>query len=122
MPVSGRRNFLLQVGGLAGAAAITDPISARPGPSDTRTENALMLREIAAGVEGERPAAGTATNNDESLYPNKIASFSKGLPHSQLGEVNPLTSYQSLPDRFIHPETFRCGKHPDRQRAKACKP
>jgi len=95
MALSGRRDFL-KIGGLAGAAAAAAPASASRLSSDnTRAENALILREIAAEIEGQRPAASTATNNDEKLYPNKIASFSKGLPHSQLGEVN-LTSYQSL--------------------------
>ncbi len=96
MAVKGRRKFLKQVGGLAGGAAAATSAYAGRVPSDnSRAENALLLREISAEVEAERPAASTATNNDEALYPNKIASFSKGLPHSQLGEVQ-LTSYQSL--------------------------
>ena len=97
MAVNGRRKFLRQMGGLAGgAAAAAGALSAGRAASDnTRAENAFVLREISAEFEGERPAAGTATNNDEALYPNKIASFSKGLPHSQLGEVE-LTAYQSL--------------------------
>jgi PAP2 superfamily len=96
MSVKGRRKFLKQVGGLAGGAAAATSAYAGRIPSDTsRAENALLLREISAEVEGERPPASTATNNDEKLYPNKIASFSKGLPHSQLGEVD-LTAYQSL--------------------------
>jgi PAP2 superfamily len=94
---SGRRDFLLQVGGLAGAGAVSRPNLRLPTiPSEnTRAGNALLLRQIAAEVESYRPAASTATNNDENLYPNKIASFSKGLPHSPLGEVN-LISWQSL--------------------------
>lgn len=93
--VKGRRKFLKQVGLAGGAAAATSAYAARVPSDTTRAENALILREISAEVEGERPPASTATNNDESLYPNKIASFSKGLPHSQLGEVD-LKSYQSL--------------------------
>lgn len=31
---------------------------------------------------------GHVTNGDELIYPNKIASFSKTLPHNSLGEVN----------------------------------
>ena len=117
MENSGRREFLFQVGGLAGAGALSKPDARPPSLIDTtRAQNALILRELAAEVEAERPPAATATNNDESLYPNKIASFSKGLPHSQLGEVN-LTSYQ-----LIHSETFRRGKHFDRERAKTRQP
>ena len=95
MAVKGRRRFLKQVGGLAGGAAAATSAYAARVPDTSRAENALLLREISAEVEGERPAASTATNNDENLYPNKIASFSKGLPHSQLGEVE-LTAYQSV--------------------------
>lgn len=96
MAVSGRRDFLLQVGGLAGGAAVSNPNLRAPLPAEsTRAGNALILREVAAEVEGARPPASTTTNGDEELYPNKIASFSKGLQHSELGEVNPI-SYQSL--------------------------
>ena len=96
MGVKGRRDFILQVGGLAGGAAVNNPDVRAPGlADDSRAGNALLLRQIAAEVEGRRPAASTAANNDESLYGNKIASYSKGLPHSPLGEVN-LASYQSL--------------------------
>jgi hypothetical protein len=91
--VKGRRRFLKQVAG--GAAAAGSAYAARLPSDTTRAENALILREISAEAEGERPAASTATNNDESLYANKIASFSKGLPHSQSGEVD-LKAYQSL--------------------------
>ncbi len=35
------------------------------------------------------------SNGDESLYPNRIANFSKTLPHNALGEVNP-DAYHAL--------------------------
>jgi hypothetical protein len=35
------------------------------------------------------------TNGDEDRYPNRIGSYSKGLPHSALGEVDP-AAYQTL--------------------------
>ena len=95
LAVKGRRRFLKQVGGSAGGAAAATSAYAARVPDTSRAENALLLREISAEIEGERPAASTATNNDENLYANKIASFSKGLPHSQLGEVE-LTAYQSV--------------------------
>ncbi|MBI4526214.1 MAG: vanadium-dependent haloperoxidase [Deltaproteobacteria bacterium] len=34
-------------------------------------------------------------NGDEALYPNKIATYSKGLPHNALGEVD-LTAYKAM--------------------------
>jgi len=37
----------------------------------------------------ERPPAELRANGDEELYPGGIASFSKGLPHNPLGEVDP---------------------------------
>jgi len=83
MAKKGRRDFLLQV--------------RRPSAPDggTRAENALLLRTIAAQQQDERPPASTTTNGDEQAYPGKIANFSKGLPHSSLGEVE-LSAYQSL--------------------------
>lgn len=36
-------------------------------------------------------------NGDEALYPNRIGSFSKGLPHNNLGEVDP-AAYQAMLD------------------------
>src|SRR5262249_45467708 len=41
------------------------------------------------------PDAEHPTNGDEELYPNKIASYSKGLPHNNLGEVDTI-AYDSL--------------------------
>jgi hypothetical protein len=34
-------------------------------------------------------------NGDEALYPNRIGNYSKGLPHNNVGEVDP-AAYQSL--------------------------
>lgn len=95
MAIAGRRDFLLQIGGLAGGAAVKPDLRGLLPQETTRAGNALILRQVAAEVEGGRSPAGAITNNDEELYPNKIASFSKGLPHSQLGEVD-LISYRSL--------------------------
>lgn len=55
----------------------------------------MLLRQIAAVLQRQRPPESTATNGDEELYPNKIASATKGLLHSQLGEVD-LSAYQTL--------------------------
>jgi hypothetical protein len=53
------------------------------------------MRQIAAVMQRQRSAESTITNGDEQLYPNMIASATKGLLHSQLGEVD-LPSWQSL--------------------------
>ena len=53
------------------------------------------MRQIAAELQRQRPPEATATNGDEQLYPNLIATATKGLLHSQLGEVQ-LPAYQSL--------------------------
>ena len=95
MAAGRRRDFLLQAGGLAGGVAAGNPGRQTIPTENTRAANALILRQVAAEVQGGRPPASTTTNGDEDLYPNKIASFSKGLPHSPLGEVDP-ASYQSL--------------------------
>jgi hypothetical protein len=46
------------------------------------------LRVTAAQNQRDLPAVTHTTNGDEALYPNKIGSFSKGLPHNNLGEVD----------------------------------
>jgi hypothetical protein len=93
MATRDRRDFLLQIGGLAGGSAA----GRRSGPpqNNPRASNALLLRQIAAVLQRQRPPEATANNGDEELYPNKIASATKGLPHSQLGEVQ-LPAYQTL--------------------------
>lgn len=88
MSIKDRRDFLLQIG----AAANRRPVSRAGNP---RVANALLLRQIAAVMERQRPPEATTTNGNEELYPNKIASATKGLLHSQLGEVQ-LPAYQSL--------------------------
>ena len=45
-------------------------------------------RAAAACAESRRPPAAAITNGDEALYPNLIASFTKGFLHTQLGEID----------------------------------
>jgi len=54
-----------------------------------RRNEAYKVRQDAAVFQMQLPMAGHATNGDEDLYPNRIASYSKGLPHNSLGEVDP---------------------------------
>jgi len=90
MSNKGRRDFLLQIGGLAGGTAVRPERRGNP-----RAANALLLRQIAAVLQRQRPPEATTTNGDEQLYPNQIATATKGLLHSQLGEVQ-MPAYQSL--------------------------
>jgi hypothetical protein len=74
----------------AGTSCSLGPFSAR-----LRAAKALKMRLIAAqrNMRGSTPPH--PCNGDETLYANKIANFSKGLPHNALGEVD-LNAYAAL--------------------------
>lgn len=63
--------------------------------NSTRQQTALQIRDNAARFQCERPLASHPTNGDETSLPAYIGSYTKGLPHTQLGEVDP-AAYQSL--------------------------
>lgn len=106
-----RRRFLHQLGGVTGAAVAANVIgppalsmlgtasarAAEVGPmtATQRADAAYNVRVQAAFEQRQQPLLPQPTNGDEELYPNKIASFTKVLPHSSLGEVN-LPAYNSL--------------------------
>ncbi|HEV2668086.1 MAG TPA: vanadium-dependent haloperoxidase [Blastocatellia bacterium] len=110
---SSRRNFLgiaaaTVVAGVAGSASITTgatemaqaqelELQSAPGtPTEhKRQKEAYRIRVEAARRERELPPANHPTNGDEQRYPDKIASYSKGLPHNRLGEVD-RAAYASL--------------------------
>jgi hypothetical protein len=56
---------------------------------------AWQARTEAARLERNRPLVHNESNGDEARYPNKIANYSKGLPHNALGEVD-LEAWNSL--------------------------
>lgn len=60
-----------------------------------RARDAYGVREDAARFQMELPIPEHPCNGDENLYSNKIANYSKGLPHNELGEVN-LNAYLDL--------------------------
>jgi hypothetical protein len=60
-----------------------------------RAMQAYNLRELAARNERDLPEPTPTPNSDETLYPNKIGSYSKALPHNNLGEVD-LAAYNIL--------------------------
>ncbi|OPX86940.1 vanadium-dependent haloperoxidase [Pelotomaculum sp. PtaB.Bin117] len=72
-------------------------VSCEIGPESDRKRlrEAYRLRREAALFEKDLPLPGHPCNGDENLYPNKIASYSKSLPHNQIGEVD-LNAYNAL--------------------------
>ncbi|HXG91138.1 MAG TPA: vanadium-dependent haloperoxidase [Blastocatellia bacterium] len=60
-----------------------------------REKQAFNLRVEMARRERDLPIADHSTNGDEERFANKIANYSKGLPHNNLGEVD-LAAYNSL--------------------------
>lgn len=95
-----RRTFLSTFGVATAAATIgvgplLDPQNTvrsqikKPVAKLSRRDRARAIRIDAANFHFERTAENLAhpVNGDEDRYPNKIASFSKGLPHHKNGEV-----------------------------------
>jgi hypothetical protein len=90
--VATRRGMLAGLAGALGA-----PLAVRLEASDNnqRAQECFKIRMDAALQERQAPDAPHPTNGDESLYSNRIGNFSKGLPHNNLGEVDP-GAYDSL--------------------------
>ena len=98
-----RRSFLSKVGA-AGAATIaagvvgvepllkTERSSAQAAPpnSNQRANACAKIRRDAAqnGLQSTPANLQHPPNNDENLYPNKLGSYSKGLPHNNDGTVD----------------------------------
>ena len=84
-----RRSFFgaAAVTGAALGAEQEDIQSAAGG--DKRAREAYKIRVEAAKLERDAPQPDHIDNGDEALYPNRIGNFSKGLPHNDLGEVEP---------------------------------
>jgi hypothetical protein len=68
-----------------------------PIPPNQRLNEAERIRERAAREEKRLGVFPHPTNGDEARYPHKIGNFSKGLPHTPLGEVDP-AAYRALLD------------------------
>lgn len=60
-----------------------------------RYSKAYKCRLDAARMARNRPVVAHISSGDDELYPNKIGSYTKGLPHNQLGEVD-LAAYATL--------------------------
>jgi len=59
-----------------------------------RRNRAFILRRDAAIFERDFPGTPSVSNGDEELYSSRIANYSKGLPHNDLGEVD-LNAYNA---------------------------
>src|ERR1700685_805196 len=93
-----RRGFLGYIGlspsltGLAGATllAMLEAPSAfanlTPINAGERRNRAFTIRRDAAMLQRDIPETRSLSNGDEELFPSRAASYSKGLPHSDLGE------------------------------------
>src|SRR5258708_17740630 len=106
-----RRTFLGQIGGAAAAAGVAAstilvpplaeaaniPSGSSLGASQQRAEECFNIRREAALDERQVPTPNQVTNGDEERYANFIGSYSKGLPHNSIGEVD-RTAYERLLD------------------------
>jgi hypothetical protein len=59
-----------------------------PGNGVARRKQAYRVRVAAAAQQRESPVPSHPDNGDEARYPNRIGSYSKGLPHDDRGEVD----------------------------------
>src|SRR6516165_2048675 len=74
----------LPVQGIVRASDLKTPFT-----PDRRQRRVLETRWEAAQAEFKSSPPAHATNLDEERYPDRRASFSKTMPHNNLGEVDP---------------------------------
>jgi hypothetical protein len=98
-----RRKFLSYLGAapaltaFAGAGLVSSRNAlADTGPLDAsqRRHRAFVIRRDAAIYERDAPPTQSISNGDEDMYANRIASYTKALPHNDLGEVD-LNAYNA---------------------------
>lgn len=104
-----RRSFVGLLGLAAFAPAAGQADLAGGQTPEVRRQAALDLRENAAVTESNHPLPLHVTNGDETAFPRWIAAFTKGLPKTQLGEVEP-GAYETLL------AALASGKHADFER------
>jgi hypothetical protein len=102
---SSRRQFLSAAGGLTAATLAADAVGlssltgipgmpakayrqSTPGSLERRRARALEIRTRAANFQLNRDFPVPQNNGDEDSFPPGLVSFSKGLPHNKLGEVD----------------------------------
>src|SRR5215813_908915 len=93
---SDRRKFLSYLSATPTLAAVAELVSTASAFADTgplnasqRRHRAFVIRRDAAIYQRDVPPTPSISNGDEEAYANRIASFTKVLPHNDLGEVNP---------------------------------
>jgi hypothetical protein len=67
---------------------LSDSCELGPLTSLQNSQKAYKIREDAATFQRDLPIPNHPCNGDSELYPNKIANYSKALPHNELGEVS----------------------------------
>lgn len=96
-----RREVLSGLAGLGGIAWAGDALGGAsappeaPGAPDSRLSRAFEVRLAAAEHARSRGRVVPRTNGDEDALPGRIACFSKGLPHDELGQVD-ASAYEFL--------------------------
>jgi hypothetical protein len=121
---------------MAGAASIaagivgTEPllnseessVQAAPSGSNQRANACAKLRRDAAnaGLAATPSNLQHPQNNDENIYPNKLGSYSKGLPHNNDGTVD-LTAYAAFLKRSQgRRRRFNCRRRAQQDRFQCC--
>src|SRR5690242_10010201 len=86
-------------GGLTGAATLVaapdaeasnvfDGIPVTAVSGDDRQQQVYKLRKDVAQYYKDLPLVPNVSNGDDARYANRLASFTKGMPHNSLGEVD----------------------------------
>lgn len=88
----GSAAMLTAAGSLLGtpsvAGAVSKPKLVGPLAGNRRRNQAFRARVESANFNHHLPIPAHPTNGDEALYPDRIGSYSKGLPHNSFGEVD----------------------------------
>ena len=99
---SNRRRFLSYMSATPGSAAFGAGLLSSAGAfadfgplnESERRHRAFVIRRDAAIFQRDQRQAPSVSNGDEDLYANRIASYTKGLPHNDLGDVD-LNAYNA---------------------------
>lgn len=103
---SSRRKFLGKAGGITAATFAASAIGLEPFLASKRAEalagdgrflfaeprrkQAFKVRRDAAAAQRDLPLPTETVNGDETAFPTRIGSYTKGLPHNGLGQVDPV--------------------------------
>ena len=89
-PAQNRRYFLSSVAtALAGSRLAGSAQASVNGQGEQRSMQSFQTRLEAARLQRKTIVPSHPDNGDETTYSNRIANFSKGLPHDVFGEVDP---------------------------------